>query len=128
MNTLSTFQPGMRVVLAEDYQFFDQGDAGVINAVDQDCPNGEAWIGFDGGAIAFIPLAVLAPEVREFAYRTRSKGISRKMYPTEEAAAEAAEARGFLVFDVIEVKHLAAYKVEHVPPVLPSMREACATA
>jgi hypothetical protein len=103
-------QPGARVVLTEGVSFYDKGDRGTVlhNGVDEAACT--AYVQFEGGAKAYLPIFALAVEPREFRIRT-GRRIRAVSYATEAEAADAAEERGLLAFDVVEVQHTARYTV-----------------
>lgn len=55
---------GVRVILTEDWGFFDKGDAGTIVGYDPETGLFRVW--FDGGAEQDFPAAMLAREVGGF--------------------------------------------------------------
>lgn len=107
-------RPGTRVVLTDAVSFYDKGDRGTVlhNGVDEAACT--AFVQFDGGAMAYLPIFALTVEQREFRIRT-GRRIRAVSYATEAEAADAAEERGLLAFDVVEVQHTACYTVTHLP-------------
>ena len=98
---------GVRVVLRDDWGFFDKGDAGTI--LEHEPETGLCRVWLDGGAEQDFPSVMLEREVGDFRLMHPGERLSAISYPTEAEAASAAERYGYATFRVMRVREVARY-------------------